>query len=695
MARAPENEPEIRGTPKKKKRKVVVMHDMVEKEMQPRVNRKRKVSTSLLRPHLPIDDVASEVVQVLQNDGVHIFIGETGSGKSTQLPKLCLEAGWCENGGRIAITQPRRVAAISLGIRVSEEMETDLGSKVGYRVRFEAEAGPQCQLLYMTDGILLREAMMDPLLKEYSGVIIDEAHERSLHSDVLLAVVRRARRLRSKRGLSPLQVVIMSATIEANTFSDYFSSNEPVNVIEGRTYPIEILYGEKIDPSANDYVHQALVTLMQLHKEQPIESDVLVFLTGREEIEVAIKKVNQSNEKLGSLIYAIPLYAAMTPMQQMKAFQPAPEGYRKVIFSTNVAETSVTIPGVRIVIDSGKVKMKHFTVENRIDVLKVQSTSKAQAQQRAGRAGREAPGICYRLYPEKYFDEMPNATLPEILRSNLVEVLLELLKIGWKNIETLKLVSQPEDNALRLAIAQLEAMKAVNRNESGKIKLTPTGEALLKYPVPPEHGRVILAASNQGCLEEILWIVACMSTDSIFTFEQSGKEDEMQRIRDRYRTSEGDHVTLLNICNIFRNEKKRNRLGLKEFCQKNGFNMRNLNTVMKIRTQIREIAKDMCQMTSCGANRDSIRRALADGLFMNACVYDRQEDRYRLMVNPSVVLRIHPSSALARCKPRCFVFTELVRTSDLYARDVTIIDEEWVAEKAAAYKKHLMEVAFD
>ncbi|CAJ0584811.1 unnamed protein product, partial [Mesorhabditis spiculigera] len=690
MAKAPE----VLAVAKKRKwkNKKVVMPDMAEPEaVEQPTNRKRKYegTSGVDRPHLPIDDVSNEIVRVLSTDGVHIFIGETGSGKSTQLPKLALLAGWCDAGGRIAITQPRRVAAISLAVRVSQEVGKELGDEVGYRVRFESQACEATRLLYMTDGILLREAMMDPLLKEYAGVIVDEAHERSLHSDILLAVLRRARRLRMKKGKAPLRIVVMSATIEAESFTAYFNTKEPVNVIEGRTYPIQLMYAEKMDPTINDHVHDALVTVMNVHKERAVSDDILVFLTGREEIDIAIKKVTLANEKLENKIYPLPLYAAMTPQQQMRVFQPAPEGQRKVIFSTNVAETSVTIPGIRIVVDSGKVKMKNFTAENRIDVLKIQNISKAQAQQRAGRAGREAPGICYRLYPEKHYQKtMGKSTVPEILRSNLV--LLELLKIGWKNIETLDLIDQPEESSIKLGLAQLESMKAVERNEAGRIVLTHIGQCLLRFPVPPEHGRVILAASNHGCIEEVLWIVACMSAETIFVNE--GKDEEQQRIRDRYRTAEGDHLTLFNICNIFRAEKKKNKFGLREFCQRNGLNMRTLNTVMKIRNQLREAAKDLCEMKSCGGNRDSIRRALADGMFMNACIYDRQEDRYRLMVNPSVLLRIHPSSSLARSKPRCFVFTELVRTSDLYARDVTLVEEDWVNDKVAAYKKHMFDV---
>ncbi|VDP14164.1 unnamed protein product [Heligmosomoides polygyrus] len=320
--------------------------------------------------HLPIHDVQFQIMEaVLKNESI-VLIGETGCGKSTQVPQVtfqfCLYVGLAKRG-RIGITQPRRLAAVSLANRVSQEMNSPLGSTVGYHVRFEKEQSEHTKITYLTDGILLREAIHDPLLKDYSTVIVDEAHERSLHTDILLNVLRLCQRQRKESDLNPLQIIIMSATLEAKLFSNYFN-DAPVFVIKGRTFPVEVG-----------------------------EDHFLVFLTGREEIECAAKKLRELNEHFSSPIYPVPLFAAMSSTAQLKAFEPPPEGHRKVVLATNIAETSLTIPGVRVVIDSGKVKTRSFTAADRIDVLRVHDVSKAQAIQRAGRAGREAPGKCYRL----------------------------------------------------------------------------------------------------------------------------------------------------------------------------------------------------------------------------------------------------------------------------------------------------------
>ncbi|PAV77893.1 hypothetical protein WR25_13988 [Diploscapter pachys] len=347
------------------------------------------------RPYLPIDDVRLGIKDLLMENPVNVIIAETGSGKSTQIPQICHQIGLTDGGKMIAVSQPRRVAAISLAHRVAQEMNSEIGRKVGYHVRFEQMKSDETRVLYLTDGMLLRETMNDVYLNDYSVVIIDEAHERSLHTDVLFAVLRTVQKSRKKENMDPLRIVIMSATLQAELFSEYFD-DVPVYVISGRTFPVDVFYANSLNSSSSDYVYWSTITILQVHQREPIEDDVLVFLTGKEEIEHVAQQLRNFNTDLNQKLHVVPLYAALSPAAQMRAFQPAPQGHRKVVLATNIAETSITIPGIRVVIDSGKVKTKSFTASDRTDVLKVHDISKSQAKQRAGRAGREAPGKCYR-----------------------------------------------------------------------------------------------------------------------------------------------------------------------------------------------------------------------------------------------------------------------------------------------------------
>ncbi|KAK6016534.1 helicase protein, partial [Ostertagia ostertagi] len=395
--------------------------------------------------HLPIHDVQFQIMEALHKHETVVLIGETGCGKSTQVPQFCARIGLAKKG-RIGITQPRRLAAVSLANRVAKEVNSPLGQKVGYHVRFEKELSEDTEIVFLTDGILLREAIHDPLLNDYTTILVDEAHERSLHTDILLNVLRLCQRQRKETGMLPLRIVIMSATLEAKLFSKYFD-DAPV-------------FHAELNPDNSDYVYNSLVCIKDLHQEEPLSDHFLVFLTGREEIECAVKKLKELNEHFTSPIYPVPLFAAMSSVAQMKAFEPPPEGHRKVVLATNIAETSLTIPGIRVVIDSGKVKTRTFTAADRIDVLRVHDISKAQAIQRAGRAGREAPGKCYRLYPFNHFEKLKATSIPEILRSNLAAVLLEMLALGLRRPRKLKLIQQPDEESMIAAERELLALGA-------------------------------------------------------------------------------------------------------------------------------------------------------------------------------------------------------------------------------------------
>ncbi|VDN51794.1 unnamed protein product [Dracunculus medinensis] len=629
-----------------------------------------------VKNELPVRLVEIQLAKAIRKNSICIIAGETGSGKSTQIPQICIENDLA-GSGNIVITQPRRIAAITIAECVAQEMNCSPGELVGYKIRFENVTNEETRIIYGTDGIFLREAFYDSLLSQYSIIIVDEAHERSIHTDILLFILKLIHNQR-KNTKNPLKLIIMSATLDTDLLSDYFDQ-APVFLIEGRRYPIELFYACSLKESRDDYVFNCLATLMQVHQSEPTDSGVLVFLTGQEEIEAACKQVYEISDRLDKKILVLPLYANLSPSAQMR-------DVRKVVFSTNIAETSVTIPGIKIVIDSGKVKIRTFLPDRRIDVLRVEDVCRASATQRAGRAGREAPGKCYRLYSEKDFQAFEATAIPEILRSNLSSVLLELLRIGLRKIRSLSLPSSPSIDAIKSAQYQLRMLDALQPvDHKGRIFLTDLGNKLSAFPIDPPLARVLIAASQQNCLEEALTIVSFMAAESIYITSSSDR-DASNNSRKKYEAIEGDHITLLNIYRAYRFEK----YDKKEWCITNFVNERVMNIVIKIRRQLREICqKNEMNFVSCGTDRTKLRKALCTGLFMNSCEYDRSSDSYRLVLSPETIVKIHPSSCLAHSRPTTFIYSDLVKTCELYARDITVVDSEWIKE-IIEKKKHLL-----
>ncbi|XP_054917850.1 putative pre-mRNA-splicing factor ATP-dependent RNA helicase PRP1 isoform X3 [Dermacentor andersoni] len=458
---------------------------------------------------LPVWEYRDKFFEYLNNHQILVLVGETGSGKTTQIPQWCVEL-LRQKGGRrgVACTQPRRVAAMSVAARVAEEMDVAIGQEVGYSIRFEDCSSPKTLLKYMTDGMLLREAMSDPLLEAYGVVLLDEAHERTLATDILMGVLKQVVTQRPD-----LKIVVMSATLDAGKFQNYFD-NAPLMSVPGRTHPVEIFYTPEPE---RDYLEAAIRTVIQIHMCEEIEGDILLFLTGQEEIEEACKRLKREIDNLGPDVgemKCIPLYSSLPPNLQQRIFEPPPPAKangaigRKVVVSTNIAETSLTIDGVVFVIDPGFAKQKVYNPRIRVESLLVSPISKASSQQRAGRAGRTRPGKCFRLYTEKaYKTEMQDQTYPEILRSNLGSVVLQLKKLGIDDLVHFDFMDPPAPETLMRALELLNYLQSLDDNG----ELTELGSIMAEFPLDPQLAKMLITSCEYNCSNEALSITAMLS----------------------------------------------------------------------------------------------------------------------------------------------------------------------------------------
>ncbi|KRX82519.1 putative ATP-dependent RNA helicase DHX33 [Trichinella nativa] len=703
----------------KKHRKKKKSESKKKKHSRPHVEKLKQA-----RQKLPIYACKEKILRLLKDNQSLIIIGETGCGKSTQIPQIIYDE-WLHDGMVIGITQPRRVAAVTLAKRVSEEMNVHLGQEVGYSVRFDEVASSQTQIFYLTDGMLIREAMFDPMLERYSFVILDEAHERTLHTDVLFGVVKQAQRKRKARKLHSLSVVIMSATMDADRVSKYFN-NAPVAYCQGRQHSIQTFYCS--GSFTDDYVLNCLISVFQLHRTKPPgDGDVLVFLTGQEEIERAVRKCKEASEHLSSGTYGplivLPFYAGLSTHAQMRVFKEKNDDeydrekkklkskksskhsssskkrkdekkQRRVVIATNIAETSVTIPNIRYVVDSGKVKLRCYDPSRGIDMLKVVDISKAQADQRAGRAGRVAAGECYRVYDEQKFDKLLDHTEPEIRRCSLTGTLLQLLMMGIRNPNTFDFIDPPTKESLeaaRLVLSQLGAV-VVHRE---KLSLTDLGRTMAEFPVEPKLARLILASAKLHCSEEMIQIVSVLSAGSVFVEETVENDEDAQTCRrsQKFFQPEGDLIRLLQVfrawqavrgISISQSDARR------EWCKEQGMHYRALYSAGKICSQLRRICHSLgVPLTSCGENWKILRRALCYGFFMQAAFLDEQftvgkATTYRVL-GSDLRAKIHPSSCLYQHKPACLLYAELVLTNDLYLRDVTVVEPQFLLDAAPDY----------
>uniref|UniRef100_A0A453I803 RNA helicase n=1 Tax=Aegilops tauschii subsp. strangulata TaxID=200361 RepID=A0A453I803_AEGTS len=504
------------------------------------------------RRTLPVWQQKDEFLRVLRDNQTLILVGETGSGKTTQIPQFVLEAEGLSNRSMVACTQPRRVAAMSVSRRVAEEMDVTIGEEVGYSIRFEDCSSHKTVLKYLTDGMLLREAMADPLLERYKVIVLDEAHERTLATDVLFGLLKEVLKNRPD-----LKLVVMSATLEAEKFQGYFSG-APLMKVPGRLHPVEIFYTQEPE---RDYLEAAIRTVVQIHMCEPA-GDILVFLTGEEEIEDACRKINKEVNNMGDQVgpvKVVPLYSTLPPAMQQKIFDPAPpplkEGGpagRKIVVSTNIAETSLTIDGIVYVIDPGFSKQKVYNPRIRVESLLVSPISKASAHQRAGRAGRTQPGKCFRLYTEKSFNgDLQPQTYPEILRSNLANTVLTLKKLGIDDLVHFDFMDPPAPETLMRALEVLNYLGALD--DEGN--LTSLGEMMSEFPLDPQMSKMLVISPRYNCSNEILSISAMLSVPNCFLRPREAQK-AADEAKARFGHIDGDHLTLLNVYHAYKQNSK-------------------------------------------------------------------------------------------------------------------------------------------
>jgi pre-mRNA-splicing factor ATP-dependent RNA helicase DHX15/PRP43 len=634
------------------------------------------------RKCLPVYEARAELLQKLEINQVVVLEGETGSGKTTQVPQFLVEAGYTNNGKMVCCTQPRRVAAMSVAKRVAQEMDVQIGETVGYTIRFEDVTSNDTVLKYLTDGMLLREGMTDPLLERYSVIVLDEAHERTLSTDVLMGLLKGMLKKRKD-----LRVIIMSATLDAGKFQDYFNG-APLLSVKGRMFAVEIFYSPNPE---NDYVEAAVRTVCQIHESEP-QGDVLVFLTGEEEIEESCRKIENQiyatglNKEVGP-VCVIPLYSSLPPEKQNQIFCDPPPALRpggppgrKIICATNIAETSLTIDGVVYVVDTGFSKQKIYNPRVRVESLLVQAISRASAKQRSGRAGRTRPGKCFRLYTEEAFqNELSPTAYPEILRSNLGNVVLHLRMLGIEDLVHFDFMDPPAPETLMRALELLNYLGALD--DEGE--LTDLGRQMAAFPLEPEKAACIIKSPKFGCSEDILSIMAMLSATQNCFVRPKEQRKEANSARDNFTCSDGDHLTLLKVYR----EYKRNS-GDRNWCYHNYVNMRSLKSADSIRKQLERIVRrEGLELNSLGLDHpdyySNIRRALLSGYFMQVAYKSGKGGSY-LTVKDQQLVTLHPSCGIKHA-PDWVMYNEFVLTKQQYIRDCTVVEGKWLIEQAEDY----------
>ncbi len=630
---------------------------------------------ALTFPDLPVTGKKDDIAELIKNHQVVVVCGETGSGKTTQLPKICLSLGRGA-AGLIGHTQPRRIAARTVADRIAEELGEPLGKSVGYKIRFNDKTHAESLVKLMTDGILLAESQHDPYLNQYDTIIIDEAHERSLNIDFLLGYMRW---LLPKR--PDLKLIITSATIDTERFSKHFN-NAPIIEVSGRTYPVDIRYRpisekDEDDETTDELQNAILDAVDELYRD--LRGDILIFLSGEREI----RETTDSLRKHRPTQYEIlPLYSKLSVSEQERVFNPK-GGKIRIVLATNVAETSLTVPGIRCVIDTGHARISRYSHRSKIQRLPIERVSQSSANQRAGRCGRVAEGVCIRLYSHDDYLARPEFTEPEILRTNLSAVILQMITLNLGDIEDFPFLEPPDDKMIRDGKSVLHEVNALDKQG----KLTEVGKQLAKFPTDPKLARMLIAAADEHCLTEVAIIVAALSVQD----PREKPADKMHQADAKhlaYRVEDSDFLTLLNIWNQFEAQKKHlSNSKLRKYCTENFLSYMRMREWHDIHSQIMQLIKGDLKFrpNTDDASYEKIHRALLTGLLSN--IGFRHEQNEYLGAR-GLKFFIFPGSGLYKVKPKWIMAAEQVETSKVYARTVAKIEPEWIEACAGHLVKH-------
>ncbi|MBC7975820.1 MAG: ATP-dependent RNA helicase HrpA, partial [Myxococcales bacterium] len=614
-------------------------------------------------PELPITARLVDIVNAIDAHQVLIIAGETGSGKTTQLPKMCLAMGRGAHG-QIGCTQPRRIAATSVAARVAQELQTELGDVVGYKVRFNDKVKHSSYIKFMTDGILLAELQGDPLLRRYDTIIIDEAHERSLNIDFLLGFLKRLLPSRPD-----LRIIVSSATLETERFSAFFGG-APVIEVSGRTYPVDVLYRPPRDDET-DLADAVANTVNEIAEMDP-RNDILVFLPGEREIREAMGELEKRSLP-HTLI--LPLYARLSAADQQRVFQRMPQ--RRVVLATNVAETSLTIPGIVYVVDAGVARVNRYSVRTGVSQLLIEPVSRASADQRKGRCGRTESGVCFRLYEESDYASRPAHTDPEIKRVSLAGVILRMKTLRLGDIERFPFLDPPQQRAITEGYRVLEELGAID--DDGK--LTALGDQLGKLPIDPRLGRMVLGGRDEGALREVLVIAAALGLQDPRDRPQAAQQraDEAHR---KFKDEGSDFVGYLKLWEFWQEARQRSsRSQMHKLCRENFLSYNRMREWEDIHEQLIRVMRELdFAPNPQNGSGEQIHRALLPGLLSKIGMWNPEARIY--IGARQTRFMIHPSSALAKKPPAWVMAAELVETSQLFARSVAKIDPAWI-EKAA------------
>ncbi|MCD2401361.1 ATP-dependent RNA helicase [Borreliella bissettiae] len=608
---------------------------------------------------LPIYKYKDELIKVLKKHNVLIVESPTGSGKTTQLPRIIYEAGFAKLG-KIGVTQPRRIATVSIAEYIARHIGVNVGEEVGYKIRFEEITSPKTKIKLMTDGVLLQELKKDTLLYEYDVIIIDEAHERSLNIDFILGLIKDISRKRDD-----FKIIVSSATINTKIFSKYFN-NAPVVSIETITYPVQIIYNPPLLNTSKGMILKIKEIVLNVIKEKKA-GDILIFLSGEKEIKETIKELQELNSKKKLIIF--PLYGRMPKEAQEQIFMPTPKNKRKIIVSTNIAETSITVENIKIVIDSGKVKTNKFQTKTHTYSLQEVPISKSSATQRAGRAGRLSKGTCYRLYKREDYQLREDYQKEEIYRTDLSEVVLRMADIGIRDFTHFDFISKPSTHSIQTASKILKSLDAINN----KNELTEIGKYMILFPLIPAHSRALVEAmiNYPQAIYQTTIGLSFLSTSGIFLLPQN-EEMEARQAHLKYKNPMGD---LIGFVNIFEDFKK--ALNKEAFTKENYLDLQGLEEIANVQMQLENIISKLnIPIIQKGVfDNEGYLKSIMKGMRDYIC-FKTSKKKYKTIRAQNVI--IHPGSLISTDSVKYFVAGEIIETTKMYARSIGVLKKEWV-----------------